>query len=205
MKSAIIVFPGSNCDRDAVDALQKVGSNPQKIWYQENNLTYYLIFIIATINRETSCFLSVLYLIKNINKKHKYHLWIHIGIQILIWLAIKYFLFIYFKNSEGHGVFLIQFKYNIDALLDLSSYPYLLGLFSGTWIILLFTFKYLKSSFLKNSLWLCIPFMGGMMIVGVILEIRIFGELIPIFQALCIVSLFDYFHSKYNKPVPDGH
>ncbi len=38
MRSAVIVFPGSNCDRDAVDALQKVGSKVQKIWYQENNL-----------------------------------------------------------------------------------------------------------------------------------------------------------------------
>lgn len=38
MKSAIIVFPGSNCDRDGVDALQKVGSKVEKIWYQETTL-----------------------------------------------------------------------------------------------------------------------------------------------------------------------
>lgn len=38
MKSAVIVFPGSNCDRDAVDALTKVGSKVQKIWYKESNL-----------------------------------------------------------------------------------------------------------------------------------------------------------------------
>lgn len=38
MKSAVIVFPGSNCDRDAVDALQKIGSKVEKIWYQESEL-----------------------------------------------------------------------------------------------------------------------------------------------------------------------
>jgi phosphoribosylformylglycinamidine synthase len=38
MKSAVIVFPGSNCDRDAVDALQNVGSDVQKVWYQESEL-----------------------------------------------------------------------------------------------------------------------------------------------------------------------
>lgn len=38
MKSAIIVFPGSNCDRDAIDALEKIGSNVQKIWYQDHTL-----------------------------------------------------------------------------------------------------------------------------------------------------------------------
>ena len=38
MKSAVIVFPGSNCDRDAVVALEKVGSKVSKIWHQETNL-----------------------------------------------------------------------------------------------------------------------------------------------------------------------
>jgi phosphoribosylformylglycinamidine synthase subunit PurQ / glutaminase len=38
MKSAVIVFPGSNCDRDAVDALQKIGSKVTKIWHQESKL-----------------------------------------------------------------------------------------------------------------------------------------------------------------------
>lgn len=38
MKSAVIVFPGSNCDRDAVDALQKVGSKVTKVWHQETKL-----------------------------------------------------------------------------------------------------------------------------------------------------------------------
>ncbi len=38
MKSAVITFPGSNCDRDAVTALQKIGSKAQRIWYTESKL-----------------------------------------------------------------------------------------------------------------------------------------------------------------------
>lgn len=38
MKSAVITFPGSNCDRDAQDALVKMGSKVQKIWYKETSL-----------------------------------------------------------------------------------------------------------------------------------------------------------------------
>jgi len=38
MKSAVITFPGSNCDRDAVVALQKFNSKVQKIWHQETKL-----------------------------------------------------------------------------------------------------------------------------------------------------------------------
>ena len=47
MKSAVIVFPGSNCDRDAVVALQKIGSKVQKIWHQETNLENDLDLIIV--------------------------------------------------------------------------------------------------------------------------------------------------------------
>ncbi len=38
MKSALIIFPGSNCDRDAFDALEKIGSKCQKVWHQETSL-----------------------------------------------------------------------------------------------------------------------------------------------------------------------
>lgn len=36
MKSAVIVFPGSNCDRDMAVALEKItGTKPQMVWHQE--------------------------------------------------------------------------------------------------------------------------------------------------------------------------
>ncbi len=39
MKTAVIVFPGSNCDRDAHDALAQVtGSAPQMIWHKDAKL-----------------------------------------------------------------------------------------------------------------------------------------------------------------------
>lgn len=38
MKAGVITFPGSNCDRDAFEVVQKVCSKTQKIWHQETNL-----------------------------------------------------------------------------------------------------------------------------------------------------------------------
>lgn len=38
MKAGVITFPGSNCDRDAFEVVQKIGGKAQKIWYQETNL-----------------------------------------------------------------------------------------------------------------------------------------------------------------------
>ncbi|ADM09868.1 phosphoribosylformylglycinamidine synthase large subunit [Parvularcula bermudensis HTCC2503] len=39
MKSAVIVFPASNCDRDAETALKAtIGTTPQRVWYAETDL-----------------------------------------------------------------------------------------------------------------------------------------------------------------------
>lgn len=47
MKSAVIIFPGSNCDRDAVSALTKIGSKVEKIWHAETSLPKDLDLIIV--------------------------------------------------------------------------------------------------------------------------------------------------------------
>ena len=38
MKSSVIVFPGSNCDRDVAVALKKFQIKTQMIWHNETNL-----------------------------------------------------------------------------------------------------------------------------------------------------------------------
>jgi phosphoribosylformylglycinamidine synthase len=39
MKSAVIVFPGSNCDRDLADAIEKItGTAPAMVWHRDTEL-----------------------------------------------------------------------------------------------------------------------------------------------------------------------
>jgi len=38
MKSSVVVFPGSNCDRDVAVALQKFQIRNQMVWHEENSL-----------------------------------------------------------------------------------------------------------------------------------------------------------------------
>ena len=46
MKAAVIVFPGSNCDRDLADAITKVtGTAPTMVWHAETELPQGLDFI----------------------------------------------------------------------------------------------------------------------------------------------------------------
>lgn len=38
MKFGVVVFPGSNCDNDMVDALENLGQKVVKLWHKEKNL-----------------------------------------------------------------------------------------------------------------------------------------------------------------------
>ena len=38
MKSAVITFPGSNCDRDMGVALKKFGFKNEMVWHEDNEL-----------------------------------------------------------------------------------------------------------------------------------------------------------------------
>ena len=38
MKSSVIVFPGSNCDRDIAEALKKMQFQNQMVWHKETKL-----------------------------------------------------------------------------------------------------------------------------------------------------------------------
>lgn len=45
-RSAVITFPGSNCDRDMADALEKVsGTAPHRVWHADHDLPERLDFI----------------------------------------------------------------------------------------------------------------------------------------------------------------
>lgn len=39
MKAGVVIFPGSNCDKDLIDVLQKYSQNPvQELWHRESDL-----------------------------------------------------------------------------------------------------------------------------------------------------------------------
>ncbi len=47
MKTAVIVFPASNCDRDAAMALEKVtGTAPEMVWHRESTLPQGIDFVV---------------------------------------------------------------------------------------------------------------------------------------------------------------
>ncbi len=46
MKAAVITFPGSNCDRDAIEAIKLIKGKVKNVWYKDTNLDNDLDLII---------------------------------------------------------------------------------------------------------------------------------------------------------------
>jgi len=57
--------------------------------YQRKWNMYYIVFIIATFNRETTCFLTVIYLFTSIKREKINGIIYHCCAQFIIWLIIK--------------------------------------------------------------------------------------------------------------------
>ena len=39
MRTAVIVFPGTNCEQDVVHALTTLGGDAELVWHREDNLS----------------------------------------------------------------------------------------------------------------------------------------------------------------------
>ena len=66
-------------------------------------MSYYLIFAIGTLNRETTCFLTLICIFILSRKEKGRNLIFHGLLQFLIWISIKIYLYHLFIANRGDG------------------------------------------------------------------------------------------------------
>jgi hypothetical protein len=156
------------------------------------NYWFYILFIIATFNRETTLFLTVILLFTAWGEMPKTKLFKHISAQLFIWITIKIFLARLFSSSPGE-IFQNQYISNFRFLTDInyeSRLPtmvelffrpaYLIGNFGFIYLLIIVYWKKIDNSFLRSSTLVLIPFYLVMLYAANIYEYRIFTEMIPI-------------------------
>jgi hypothetical protein len=169
--------------------------------YKKNWISYYLIFTVGTFNRETTCFLTMIYILVFFGKEKFRDLTIHVLLQILIWISIKILLYHLFIANFGDGVFeKTHLLDNIAYVEQFKNYPFL---FSGAvlfvWLPTLACSSLIKNEFTRKSIWVSIPFVIGMILVGVVDELRIYGELIPVLYPGFLLILKEVFTKEFTK------
>lgn len=148
---------------------------------------YYFVFFLACLNRETSCFLILAFVLLNA-KRHSVA-WITgntLG-QLTLWLAIKILLTHFFQQNAGEKVFENHVVSNLHFVVKILREPR----DSFDWIFLTFGWMLLPIVFgwrvlpvdLKRLLGIAPPFVIGMLFAGDFGQARIHNELVPVLLA----------------------
>ena len=160
--------------------------------------TYYLVFVLATLNRETSCFLTFLLLFTQWGRVGRRAIALHCVAQFAIWAVLKAMLAWIFRNNAGPVLAELQLRCTVSCLmrllsLDPNALQYVL-VFGLAWVTIPLVWDDLPP-FPKRSLLVTIPFLLGMSIVGNIFEVRIYNELVPIVTTPAAIWL----HARHLK------
>ena len=165
--------------------------------YRKQWVIYYVVFIIATFNRETSYFLTLVYLASAFGIENWKTILRHVGGQAALWLGIKTSLYLLFASNpaQGAGLFEFQLLRNLEQLAQ----PGILGILARNWgMIWIFVLVWqarIQQPFLRRALLACLAQLFILFLVGVIEELRIYGEPIPILLA----AFFGITHSFFRE------
>ena len=111
-------------------------------------------------------------------------------LQALLWCAVKGTLWLIYRTNPvvGFGLFENQFWANLEALADWPRLAAYVMNFGGRWIRVAIWQHTLAEPFLRRALLVCVVQMLVLGTVGVLDEMRVYGEMIPVIY-LALVML----------------
>jgi hypothetical protein len=153
---------------------------------------FYLFFIVGVFNRETICMATLFLLIwrwqENTGRRERVVLSGHILAQAAIWIVIKLYLRQLFAGNVPETAstsFYYKLGYNLRTIVEPQQWPVLLSVFGFTLPLVLAWRKWMKNAAMEREIYLLAAWFVVMMMVGVIIEIRVFSELIS-YMALAL-------------------
>jgi hypothetical protein len=166
---------------------------------KKNLLGFSFAFILAALSKETAFFLLIAF---------ASHRWVDLrsllrcdgpvlALLLGIFLAIKLALiFVYGENLRetalGHqpaltsdipgALFVFQFRQNLDNLASPQYWPSILSFVGWLWLVVLFGWRLLDRLDIRRTLLVIPPlWVLAMLMAGRVTEVRVFGEMIPLF------------------------
>jgi len=176
--------------------------------YERRWWWFYPLFIAATLNRETSIFLTVVSVFVLYDKYSPQMIAALAGSQLAIWAAIKGALWMIYQENRwmGYGLYQFQLKVNVATLLD---YPIkgviALATWGCLWLAVVIWHRRIHDALLKRTLWTVPVFIAGMFVAGFVIELRIYGEVLPIILAAFWVAFLDLIEESLRHRLDGAH
>ena len=161
---------------------------------------YHVAFALGTLNRETTLFLAAMQLVTSWNGISRRAIVLHLLAQLSIWLAIKVALYHAFSANPRMGAIPNVLAQNFRALLTPAAAFAVASTFGFLWIPVALFHKRVQDQFVRRALLVCVPYVLGGMYVGSIVELRVWGELIP----LIALGAVEVIRSASSHSAPKG-
>jgi hypothetical protein len=154
---------------------------------------YLAMFTVATLNRESSAFLALAFVLTMAKTLPRSQFAALLGAQAAIWLVIRSVLSGLFAGSGGKPVE-VQFSWNMGLLEALGRGRGPLGFALAVLLLVALgsigvATRRFQTPFLSGSRGVVVPFLALMAVVGVLSETRLYGELIPFLLAPALVGM----------------
>jgi hypothetical protein len=150
---------------------------------------YYPCFVLATLTRETTCFLPLLLLFDGARGESERRLAAHIAAQFGLWILVKIALRWIYRNNPGDGAWVDTLDDNLLVLANPGSTGRVLGCFAFLWVPAVVFARSIEDRFTRRALWVIPVWFVGMMRVGNVYELRIFGELTAVVFPAWLLAL----------------
>jgi hypothetical protein len=161
------------------------------------------LIAVATLNRETSLFLILFYLVFEIPGRSDQH---RRGVVIaraagmmVAWIAMRAIvLHLYGHNpmDNGNRIGSLHLWQNLSFLVKPQHWPAFASIFGFTLPMVVAARRYLEPGFLRRGLIVIGVWFALMLFVGVLIEIRIFGELISYMSIAMGVILYRWLAAR---------
>ena len=153
------------------------------------------VFVLGSLNRETYCFVTLFLVLYTWfgTKRHAVsgetraaalvRITPHVVLQTVVWLTARLWLrHMFLHNAQdtanGNGLFAFQLAHNVKSLLNPAQWPLFLSLFGFTLPLFFWGYRWIGNRALARSVAILLGvWVAAMMLVGVIVEIRVFDEL----------------------------
>lgn len=170
---------------------------------------YYLLFVVATVNRETTCFLTMAMVLSQWGRMPLRRLAAHGAAQLALWVGLKALLaFAYAGNlplsadGPNSALFVFPVTRNLGALSGVPGLLLLSGAMGGLWMVAVALRARVVDPEVRRLCRVIPVFLVGMLLVGEVLEVRIYTELIPLVAASLAVALRHLVHEMAPPASP---
>ena len=152
---------------------------------------FYPLFALATVNRETTWFLTVILIAVEWGRIPGRMLLLHVVAQAAIWVAVKFALAQAYPGGPQFANMIGQNVRTWTGMLtftNLKDWGKLLLMFGGLWLLVPFVLRE-QPRFVRRALLTFPVFLLPMLVVGTIDEARLYAEWVPLVATACLLAL----------------